>query len=74
MIPKACENLVVSIPLQTDGSQANRYIPFLMLGSRKFCLRGSNYDGFFFLFFDEGKEDPNSTEIRPSSGRQRNAI
>ena len=29
---------------------------------------------FVFVFFDEGKEDPNSTKSRPSSARQRNAI
>ena len=33
--------------------------------SRKFCLRGSNFDIFFFCFFflvDEGREDPNTTK------------
>ena len=38
---------------------------------------GSNSDKFFWgvcSFFDEGKEDPNSTKNRPSWARQRNAI
>ena len=39
-----------------------------MCGSRKFCQRGPN------IFFDKGKEDPNSTKSGPSSARQRNAI
>ena len=34
-----------------------------MRGSRKFCQRGSNFDGFFFVFFlfffDEARKDPN---------------
>ena len=41
-----------------------------MRGSRKVCQRGSNFDNFF----DEGREDQNSTKSDPSSARQRNAI
>ena len=40
------------------------------LGSRKSCQRGSNSD----VFFDEGKEDPNTTKIGPSLASQRNDI
>ena len=42
-------------------------------GSRKFCQRGSNFDNFSFftLFFvDEGRDDPNTTKIGPSSASQ----
>ena len=42
-----------------------------MRGSRKFCQRGSKFDGFLF---DEGSYDPNTTISGPSSARQRNAI
>ena len=42
----------------------------VMLGSRKSCQRGSNSD----VFFDEGKEDPNTTKIGPSLASQRNDI
>ena len=38
-----------------------------MRGSRKFCQRGP-------IFFEMGKEDPNSTKSGPSSAHQRNAI
>ena len=48
-----------------------------MRGSRKFCQRGSNSDGFFlFLFFcvwgagGGGGEDRNSTKSGPSSVHQ----
>ena len=43
-----------------------------MRGSRKFCQRGSNFN--FFLFFDEGRNDSNTTISGPSTARQRNAI
>ena len=32
-----------------------------MRGSRKFCQRGSKCDVFFCLFFDERREDLNTT-------------
>ena len=44
-----------------------------MSGSRKFCQRGSNFDGFFFLV-DEGRENPSTTMSGPSSANQKNAI
>ena len=39
-----------------------------MRRSRKFCQRGSNSDGFIFVFFvvDKGREDPNTTITGPS--------
>ena len=46
-----------------------------MRGSRKFCLRRSNFDGFpffsFFFFFlvDEGREYPSTTVSAPLSTR-----
>ena len=40
---------------------------------RKFCQRGSYFDGFF-LMVDEGWEDQNVTISGPSSACQRNAI
>ena len=45
-----------------------------MRGSRKFCQRGSNFDGFFSVLVDEGREDPITTISGPSSACQRNAI
>ena len=36
--------------------------------------RGGPTRHFFVCFFDEGKEDPNSTNCRQSSARQQNAI
>ena len=42
-----------------------------MRGSRKFCQMGSNFDN---VFYDVGREDPNSTISGPSLARQRNAI
>ena len=41
-----------------------------MRRSRKFCQRGSNFEGFFNLFFlfflfDEGRKDSNTTISRP---------
>ena len=42
-----------------------------MLGSRKFCQKGSNFDNVFLV---EEREDPNTTIIGPSLARQRNAI
>ena len=41
----------------------------VMLGSKKFCQRGSNFDNFFFLV-DEGRKDPNTNISRPSSAHQ----
>ena len=42
---------------------------------QKFCHRGFSFDNVFFLFFFyEGREDPNTTNGRPSSARLRNAI
>ena len=43
-----------------------------MLGSRKFCQKGSKFDNFHLV--DEGIEDPNTAINRPSLARQRNAI
>ena len=43
-----------------------------MRGSRKFCQRGSKFDNVFF--FNEGREDLNTTMSGPSSARQRNVI
>ena len=43
-----------------------------MRGSRKFCQKGSNSDNN--VFFDEGREDSNSTKRGPSSAREGNAI
>ena len=45
-----------------------------MHGSRKFCQRGSSFDGFFVFLVDEEREDPNTAISRPSSASQRNAI
>ena len=49
-----------------------------MRGSRKFCQRGSNFNNvfvrFFYIFFDEGRKDPNKTISGPSLALQRNAI
>ena len=40
-----------------------------MRGSRTFCQRGSNFDGFY-----EGREDPNSNISGLTSIREQNAI
>ena len=48
-----------------------------MRGSRKFCQRGPTltfYSFIFYFFFDEGREDSNTTISGPSTARQRNAI
>ena len=46
-----------------------------MRGSRKFFQRGSNSDNlFFFILYDEGREDPNTTRSRPLSFHERTAI
>ena len=48
-----------------------------MRGSRKFCQTGSISEKYFFSFFlfvDEGKDDPNTTKSGPLSAQQRNAI
>ena len=42
--------------------------------SIKFCQRGSNFEVFVCLFFDEGKEDPSTTNSGPSSAHQQNAF
>ena len=41
-----------------------------------YVLRKFTCIGFFFVFFlvDEGRKDPNTTEIWPSPACQRNAI
>ena len=47
----------------------------IMRGSRKFLQSGSNFDYVTLLFFfDDWREDPNTTISGPSSARQRNAI
>ena len=43
-----------------------------MCKSRKFCQRGSNFDGYFLV--DKGREDPSTTIRGPSSACQQNAI
>ena len=48
-------------------------LPDSMRGSRKFCLRGSNFDNVFSTV-DEWGEDPNNTISGPSSTHQRNTI
>ena len=45
-----------------------------MLGSRKFCQRGSNSDVFLFFLVYVGREDQNNTKSGPPSARQQNAI
>ena len=53
----------------SDTYRLDAYI-YGMHGSRKYNQRGANSDN---LFFNEGREDPNSN-IGPSSAREQNAI